>query len=168
MIGDSLAGGKAEREFTVRWAGAPASLTNGSVAVAAMEYILTPEAYQRLASAPVDSAFDLFMEFWGPKDPSPETSINEALLEYYSRVDSTREKFSDVRIADGFRTDRGKAYVLYGPPVSIRRVLTPGDAPAELWEYPHLAQRLVFEDRARRGEFVLVRIEPLRIEEVPR
>lgn len=168
MIGDSIVGGKTDREFTVRWAGAPASLTDGSVAIAAMEYVLSPEAYHRLVSAPEDSTFDIFMEFWVSKDPSPETSINEALLEYYSRVDSTREKFADVRIADGFKTDRGKAYVLYGPPASVRRILTPGDAPAELWEYPHLAQRLVFEDRARRGEFVLVRIEPLRNEEVPR
>ncbi|HTR99827.1 MAG TPA: GWxTD domain-containing protein, partial [Bacteroidota bacterium] len=57
---------------------------------------------------------------------------------------------------DGFRSDRGRIYVLYGPPTSSDRTLDPVAGHREVWTYARLKKRFIFIDRDRSGNYILV------------
>jgi GWxTD domain-containing protein len=54
-------------------------------------------------------------KFWVRRDPDPETPENEYREEFWRRVDYVQTHYSDP-IYEGLRTDRGRVYLLYGPP----------------------------------------------------
>ncbi|MHC5024967.1 MAG: GWxTD domain-containing protein, partial [Planctomycetota bacterium] len=61
----------------------------------------------------------LFIErFWARRDPSPETLANEYRQIFWERVREANDLFLDSH-KPGVMTDRGKIYVLYGPPSKI-------------------------------------------------
>jgi GWxTD domain-containing protein len=57
-------------------------------------------------------------KFWVRRDPDPSTPENEYEAEFWRRVDYVQKHFTDP-IRGGLRTDRGKVYILYGPPDDI-------------------------------------------------
>lgn len=84
-----------------------------------VRYVLTkPEAkeFRRLKG---DDARAAFVErFWSRRDPTPDTWFNEYRQVFWERVRDANEKFVDTP-GPGWRTDRGKIYILYGPPTRI-------------------------------------------------
>ncbi|RPH31043.1 GWxTD domain-containing protein, partial [bacterium] len=58
-------------------------------------------------------------------------------------------------VPDGSRTDRGKIYILYGPPTSMDRSLDPAAGFQETWIYEKLGKRFVFKDQSKSGNYVL-------------
>lgn len=56
--------------------------------------------------------------FWGTLDPTPSTFFNERRFEYWSRVERANFLFSEST-KPGWRTDRGKFYILLGPPDEV-------------------------------------------------
>lgn len=72
--------------------------------------------YRKLRS---DEERALFIErFWARRDPTPETLTNEYREEFWERVAHANERFLDSA-RPGWHTDRGKIYILYGPPQDI-------------------------------------------------
>jgi GWxTD domain-containing protein len=63
----------------------------------------------------------LFIEhFWQRRDPTPETLTNEYRYRFWKRVQEANAMvFSSPR--EGWITDRGKIYILYGPPTNIEQ-----------------------------------------------
>lgn len=61
--------------------------------------------------------------FWRKKDPTPATpNYNEKLNLFLDRVARANEYFSEnTQIPDGWKTHRGKVYILFGTPQQIRR-----------------------------------------------
>lgn len=93
-----------------------------------------------------------FREFWAQRDPTPKTEYNELMTEYYRRIDQSYEKFSTFGVK-GFETDRGRTWILMGPPDTIER-LYPADEPTlERWTYPD--REYVFEAVSGFGDFRL-------------
>jgi GWxTD domain-containing protein len=111
-------------------------------------------------------------EFWRRRDPNPQTPENEFREEFYRRIAYANENFGAGM--PGWLTDRGRVYVLYGPPK--RRDAHPmggryqkpanqgGDTittfPFEIWEYdyiPGIGQDLTIEfvDRSGSGLYTL-------------
>lgn len=86
-------------------------------------------------------------QFWTRRDPKPETEVNEAKVEHYRRILYANERFRSTK--SGWKTDRGKVYIVNGPPDEIE--VHP--AKRELWLYRSL--RKVFEFEAVDGEMVL-------------
>jgi GWxTD domain-containing protein len=88
-------------------------------------YIITPEeltAFKRLTN---DEERDQFIEqFWLRRDPTPDTPENEFREEHYRRIAAANEKFPAGR--QGWRTDRGRIYIIWGPPDEIERHPTGG------------------------------------------
>jgi len=83
-------------------------------------------------------------QFWQIRDPEPSTSINEAREKYYERVDYANKKFRAFTKA-GWLTDRGRVYILYGPPSDIERHPSePNLYPYEIWEFDHLQSGVIF------------------------
>jgi GWxTD domain-containing protein len=83
-----------------------------------------------------DAEREKFIEqFWERRDPTPSTVENEFKEEHYRRIAFANEHFaSDV---PGWKTDRGRIYIVYGPPDSIddHRGATDGTLPYQVWTY---------------------------------
>jgi GWxTD domain-containing protein len=81
-------------------------------------YIITAEeraAFKRLAT---DDEREAFIEqFWLRRDPSPDTTENEFKEEHYRRIAYANDRFSSG--FPGWKTDRGRMYIMYGPPDEI-------------------------------------------------
>ena len=57
-------------------------------------------------------------DFWKNRDPTPESPVNEFKDEYFRRVNYALPEFRSGSRA-GWKTDRGRAFVLYGQPNQI-------------------------------------------------
>jgi GWxTD domain-containing protein len=150
-----------KQKFDVRWFDMPRSLHDFKLAVEALEYIMKKDEFEKLKDAGEKKQQQLFNEFWKRMDKTPETAFNEVMAEYYKRVDYAFVNFSTIRLYDGVKTDRGKAYILYGPPTKIDRDLSPSVAPKETWTYINLEKRLIFIDESRTGDYKLLSSEKL-------
>jgi GWxTD domain-containing protein len=80
-------------------------------------YIILPEERAAFLELTTDTQREEFIQqFWLRRDPSPGTFENEYKEEHYRRIQFANMHFSAG--VDGWRTDRGLVYVLYGPPDS--------------------------------------------------
>ena len=74
--------------------------------------------------------------FWARRDPTPETPENEYREDYFKRWGYVLETFSAGK--PGWRTDRGRIYLMLGAPSSIQRNPMGRDSterPSEVWTY---------------------------------
>ena len=69
-------------------------------------------AFKRLQSDPEREHF--IEQFWLRRDPTPGTPENEFKEEHYRRIAYANEHFSAG--IPGWKTDRGRIYITYGPP----------------------------------------------------
>jgi len=141
--------------FRIRWFDMPRSLRSFPLALEALRYLASDSELSAIRSASSDRQKDLFNLFWKRRDPTPATAFNERMAEFYRRADEAMEKFGSLREPNGIKTDRGKTFILYGPPGSIERNLRPGSDPQEIWSYPNLHKRLVFVDKDHHGDYRL-------------
>jgi len=77
---------------------------------------------------------------------------------YYSRIKSANELFSSS-FQDGWKTDRGRVYVIYGPYDEIERYPSSTESnPYEIWHYNNIQGGVifVFVDREGLGNYQLV------------
>jgi GWxTD domain-containing protein len=78
-------------------------------------YIITDEeraAFKRLQN---DEEREQFIEnFWLRRDPTPDTVENEFKEEHYRRIQYANDHFASG--IPGWKTDRGRIYIVYGPP----------------------------------------------------
>ncbi len=78
-------------------------------------YIITDEertAFKRLST---DDEREQFIEgFWLRRDPSPDSSENEFKEEHYRRIAYSNERYASG--IPGWKSDRGRIYIMYGPP----------------------------------------------------
>ena len=81
-------------------------------------YIITDEektAFKRLST---DDEREQFIEqFWLRRDPTPDTEENEFKEEHYRRIAYANEHYPSG--IPGWKTDRGRIYIVYGPPDEI-------------------------------------------------
>ncbi|MGA3317952.1 MAG: GWxTD domain-containing protein [Candidatus Korobacteraceae bacterium] len=83
-----------------------------------VRYIITPEEMSAFKQLSNDEERDQFIEqFWLRRDPTPDTPENEFKEEHYRRIAYANEHFA-AGIA-GWRTDRGRIYIVWGPPDQI-------------------------------------------------
>jgi GWxTD domain-containing protein len=81
-------------------------------------YIITDEERSAFLQLQTNEEREQFIEgFWQRRDPTPDTVENEFKEEHYRRIAYTNERFSSG--IPGWRTDRGRIYIMWGPPDSI-------------------------------------------------
>lgn len=84
-----------------------------------VRWIITDEeraAYKMLQN---DEERDYFIEaFWQRRNPTPKSLQNPYKIEHYQRIAYANEHFGAV-IIPGWKTDRGRIYILYGHPDQI-------------------------------------------------
>jgi GWxTD domain-containing protein len=81
-------------------------------------YIISDEERSAFLQLATNEEREQFIEaFWQRRDPTPDTVENEFKEEHYRRIAYTNERFSSG--IPGWRTDRGRIYIMWGPPDSI-------------------------------------------------
>jgi GWxTD domain-containing protein len=140
-------------------------------------YIITSREKDVFLNLPTEQDRGRFIEsFWKKRDPSPQTPENEFKLEYYRRI-ALANKFFGVGGIPGWKTDRGRVFILLGPAKEIQRDLSPSNSaltisqgPTETWQYwdlpnPSLPYNLeiTFVDKFGTGNYMLQ--QSFRVEE---
>ena len=77
-------------------------------------YIITPEERSAFKKLSTDDEREQFIEqFWERRNPNPGSPENEFKEEYYRRIAYANEHYASG--IPGWRTDRGRIYIMYGP-----------------------------------------------------
>jgi GWxTD domain-containing protein len=120
-----------------------------------LRYVGTQADIDRLLEIKDDNEREVQFElFWKERDPTPSTVKNEAFEEYYARVDHANKNFRSYN--EGWLTDMGMVYIIYGPPTNIERYGQSANRPSQIvWTYGS-SRRYVFEDRSGFGDYHLV------------
>ncbi|HEX9615467.1 MAG TPA: GWxTD domain-containing protein [Bacteroidota bacterium] len=150
-----------ETSFRVFWPNKPVALRDLDMAIEALQHVATAAEMEGLRALSRPKAARRFEEFWRKKDPDTTTAYNEMMVEYYRRVDVANRQYSTGDEINGYKNDRGRIYILYGSPSDSQRHFSPSSPPREVWVYPNLKRRFVFEDQRRNGNYVLVAAENL-------
>ena len=126
-------------------------------------YLITPTERQVFLDLGTDREREFFVEaFWRHRDPTPGTDKNEFREEHARRVAHANRRFLGAG-KPGWKTDRGKVYIILGEPRTQRSYAGLSSVyPAEVWSYqglaiPGLPQEfdLLFFQKNGLGDFVL-------------
>jgi len=83
-----------------------------------VSYIITDEERAAFKRLQTDEEREQFIEnFWLRRDPTPDTVENEFKEEHYRRIAYANEHYASG--IPGWKTDRGRIYIVYGPPDEI-------------------------------------------------
>jgi GWxTD domain-containing protein len=118
-------------------------------------YTITKQEKNIFFSTPPEKRQEYVEEFWKKRDPDPSTEINEFKEEYFRRLEISNALFKEGT-TPGWLQDRGRIYIILGPPDN--RLVNPGfkDFHYENWYYePNYV--VVFEDRDLNGEYMITR-----------
>jgi GWxTD domain-containing protein len=138
-------------------------------------YIISPEEKDAFNKLATDEEREAFIEqFWVRRDPDPDTPENPVREEHYRRIAYANEKFTSG--IPGWKTDRGRVYIAWGPPDQLdsyptghiyQRPLYEGGGSTttyayEVWWYRHLDGvgddiELEFVDPSGSGEYRIAR-----------
>ena len=132
--------------------------------VSKVQYIMTGEERKIFLELP-DAEKAKFKEgFWKRRDPDPDTEENEYKDEYFKRVDKAGEIFHGEG-RPGWLTDRGRIYILFGPPGE--RMTYPMDAGGycrEIWYYGSFP--VIFIDEHCSGNFTMTAVNLEHLQEL--
>jgi GWxTD domain-containing protein len=116
-----------------------------------VRYTITKQEKDIFLSTPPEKRQEFVDEFWKKRDPDASTEINEFKEEYFRRLEISNVLFKEGT-TPGWLQDRGRIYIVLGPPDN--RLVNPGfrDFHYENWYYePNYV--IVFEDRDLNGEY---------------
>ncbi len=122
-----------------------------------LRYVASSSELSKLKElSTVEEKVEAFLSFWKDLDPSPNTETNEALLEYYNRIDYSNKNFKSS--SDGWLTDKGNVYVVYGQPNTITNSNSNYESRItyEKWVYSN-NREFIFEDKSGFGDYRLIR-----------
>lgn len=96
-------------------------------------WIITDEERKTFNSLKTDDEREQFIEsFWLRRDPDPDTDANEYREEYYQRIAYANEHFTSG--IPGWKTDRGRIYIMFGPPHEKETHPSGGSYDRPIWE----------------------------------
>jgi GWxTD domain-containing protein len=100
-------------------------------------YIITPKERDVFLKLRTDKEREIFMgAFWKQRDPTPGTPANEFREEHYKRVQYANRFYGRSSPRAGWKSDRGRIYILLGEPKSIEQFDTVTNVyPTEIWSY---------------------------------
>ena len=128
-----------------------------------VHWIISPEEQREFRNLITDDQRDKFVsDFWEKRNPHPgkENAFKE---EHYRRLAFANENFAAG--IEGSLTDRGRVYVVYGPPDSISKHSRSSGPPGETWFYHHLEGvgddiSVTFVDECACGAYELKKAPP--------
>lgn len=122
-------------------------------------YIISSKERAEFEKLTNDKERDMFIwQFWERRNPQPGSRTNAFKHEFYERVAYANAHFTWFR--PGWKSDRGRMYIIYGPPDEI--TCHPADMPYpyETWVYNHIpaigeSVNFKFVDERGEGDYQL-------------
>lgn len=114
---------------------------------------------KRLKKLPEAQRQGALYAFWEKRDPTPLTIENEAMQEFYKRLNYARAYFGMYGDSPrGELTDQGKVYVVFGSPDSRRREKLSNRlfGYQETWFYQDRSLHLIFRSQVGESDFYLL------------
>ena len=145
-----------KKSMSVLWPQMPLSLKDVDYALNALRYITREEELDSLKRGSYEVRRQNLETFWRARDTDTTSALSSVMAEYYRRVDYAARNFSTLRDPDGSRTDRGKIYILHGPPTKIERSLNPTAGFRESWSYAGIGKQFIFVDESKSGNYTLL------------
>jgi len=127
-------------------------------------YIITPTEKDVFLQLETDRERELFIEaFWKHRDPTQGTPENEFKKEHSRRINYANYNLGRGVPKPGWKTDRGRIYIILGEPRDIERIVGETEIyNTEIWFYQGLTKyglpprfNLVFYQKDGVGEYVL-------------
>lgn len=101
-------------------------------------YIITPAERATFKKLATDDERESFIEsFWERRNPNPGNPENEAKEEFYRRVAYANEHYASG--IPGWKTDRGRIYIMWGPPNEVENHDSGGTYVAQPNELPYVS-----------------------------
>ena len=142
------------KTIIVRKAGISHLISNIDEALQQMRYILDSKERSEVKKNTSQKKEKLFKKLWKRRDPTPDTTVNELMDEYYKRVAYANIHFDSF--VDGWETDMGMIYIIFGAPDDIERsVLSQVQNTTEIWYYYQIQESFIFIDKDGFGNFRL-------------
>jgi len=142
--------------LNVVWFHKPISLFNSEKAIEILSYIESESIVDSLLSMDESEYPKIIKDYWAKYDPTPETSYNEILYEFYNRVDYAMREFSSITNNNGAKSDRGMVYIKFGKPDKIDRTSNSLGEVLEMWTYSNTQRKFTFIDKIGTGNFTLI------------
>ncbi|NHZ85169.1 MAG: GWxTD domain-containing protein [Planctomycetia bacterium] len=143
------------KDIVIRKLGISHLISNFDEALQQMRYILNSKERAEIKKVQSKKREELFKKLWKRRDPTPDTVVNELMNEYYKRVAYANIHFDSF--IDGWQTDRGMIYIIFGPPDDIEHtVLSQIQNTTEIWYYYRIQESFTFIDRDGFGNYQLV------------
>jgi GWxTD domain-containing protein len=135
--------------FTQAWV-----VTNFDEMLDLLRFFGHDEQISAMRRAPPGERARLWRDFYEATDPNSATPENEALNQYFGRVNAANQRFKDEGVP-GWRTDRGEVLVTLGPPdESVES--SPGTASRIIrWTYLTHRLEIYFQDETGFGRLRL-------------
>jgi GWxTD domain-containing protein len=131
-----------------------------------VRYIITKQERKIFLNLPSPERENFIEEFWKKRDPDPYTEENEFKEQYFGRIEEANQLFREGS-TPGWLQDRGRIYILLGPPEG-REVYPRGlsfyGEPTEIWYYGFFP--IVFIDHSWSGNYKLEPLSALHISEI--
>ena len=131
------------KKIIIRKPGISHLISNLDDALQQMRYILDSKEQQEVKKVTTKKREELFKKLWKHRDPTPDTAINELMNEYFKRVAYSNIHFESF--IDGWETDMGMIYIIFGPPDDIEKFMTQRrQEPYETWQYYRIQESFTF------------------------
>jgi len=106
----------------------------------------------------VEAKRKALFEFWSSRDEDKSTPVNETKMEYFRRIEIANVQYK-TGFREGWKTDRGRVFIVYGPPDEIERHANETDVkPYEIWHYNSIQGGVIFifGDRTGFSDYILL------------
>lgn len=120
-----------------------------------VRYLITRQERKIFLNLPPSEREAFIKEFWKKRDPTPETDKNEFKDRYFARIEEANHLFREGG-TPGWLQDRGRIYILIGPPENREKYPTGyrfQDRPTEVWYYGPFP--ILFIDYSYTGDYEL-------------
>lgn len=145
---------KIETQLRVDWSFLNMLKSEYNKAIEQLRYVATSDEMKELKETPEEERLQKWVEFWESKDPTPNTPENELKDEYLRRLKYVNQNFS-LPTKEGWETDMGVIYMIYGHPDEVERHPFDRDVRAfQIWYYYKRNREFLFVDRGG-GEYEL-------------
>lgn len=145
-------------KFIILWSQDNLLRHDFAAAIQQLRLIASPAEVERIEDAKTsEERIEAFNAFWLERDPTVGTAENESKQEFYRRVNYANREFRYLR-RDGWKTDRGRIYIIHGEPDQIDDYpMSMSYPPYQIWHYykSGLYRRFAFLDEDHDGEYKL-------------
>lgn len=134
-------------------------------------YLMTPQEQGVYPGLTVEGKRAYLRRFWASRNDPPGAARNDVMERFYRYVSEANERYREGGVSriPGWRTERGRIFIKYGPPDEVlTRVQGGFTKPYEVWKYTRgRGKKFIFMDLTQFGNFSLIWTDERREPSVP-